>query len=119
MELKIIGPVKEENPKNVFELHFEVEHGDADGSGNEVWNFEENEKEDLITVLEAFAKMLKSERGYEDVNYPEIPGFKELMEQDWPQDHTAGDYYPATLVPGYKVFYFNNEGVKHDVKIIK
>lgn len=117
MELKILEPVKINNPKNIFKLQFKVMHGDGDGYTEEEWGFKENEKEDLITIIKAFEIMLKLRSGYEDVDYPNVPGFKELMEEEWPLDYTS-DSYPATL-QNYEVFYFNNEGIKHNVKVEK
>lgn len=113
MELKIGNPVRVSNPTKTFELEFKVVHGDADGYSSEKLNFRETEKDELVRVLEIFNAM----SGRDSDDYRNIPGFKEYVWDNYPTDYTCLDY-PAAL-KYYQVFYYDENGIKHFVEIVK
>ena len=132
--LKIGDPVGEKNPTDVFELEVEYMSGDADAYETETFKFKSlDDKEDgLFTLSNALAILRAYEEasttkwndlcGIDPSDLPDILGIdaKIINEANsagfFPGDVTC-DHQVMAMFDGYELFYFDINGIKHDVTI--
>jgi hypothetical protein len=127
--------------RDAFVVEVKVMYGDADGYGNfEIGPFARDEDEallgDFVTLCKGMDEAYKYGRGGDD-DYNHVPGFNEWFDSenhlteeqwdalpkkqqelcwDWPRD-PQGDGIQSSFEK-YEVFYYDETGVKFDVKVI-
>lgn len=114
--LEIGSPILNNSPKNKFKIEVSLMHGDGDHY-NTV-EFQCENKEEVIELIDLFDRMIKeypNGRGGND-NYYHIDGFEELTKSEWPWDITS-DYNTHADITDYNVFYYNESRIKHEVII--
>jgi hypothetical protein len=105
---------KVKQPKNVYLLDIKLMHGDADAYTHLELEFIEKEKHELIAILDILSQ-LGGHQNYR--KYHNVQGFDELLYYDWDLDSTCDGMYLASY-DGYKLYYFNEDGEKFNVKVI-
>lgn len=112
-ELVVGKPVVQKNPKNTYLLEIEVMHGDGDNY--QIINLDFKERK-LLQVLPVLEELETNGRKYHR-EYRIIDGFGDLLQEDWPYDCTSEDYLAGYVK--HKLFWYNEDGIKHNVKVKK
>ena len=113
------------NPSLTYEVSIQYMHGDADKYETQVlFIADENVALELVEMLETITKATRRDRAKFAKIYPQFFD-EEFIGDDryddiyvsWPGDCTCDSMYPAAI-SGYEVFYFNENGVKFEVKYV-
>jgi hypothetical protein len=141
MKFVVTGTSNVPDYRDAFVVEVQVMYGDADGYGDfEIGPFAKDKDdallEDFVTLCKGMDAAYPHGRGGDD-NYNHVPGFNEWFDsenhlteeewealpqrqrdlgRDWPYD-PQGDGVQASFEK-YEVFYYDETGVKFDVKVI-
>lgn len=124
MILKIIDKVKvPEVPIDAYMVEVSIMHGDADHYDTLKLGPYQDDKEidvdllhEIVNVLEAMGKAFPSGRGgTPEYSYRKVDGFEELLADEWPHDITC--WGSEASFAGYKVYYYDESGIKYNVKV--
>jgi hypothetical protein len=104
-------------PINMYMLEVHIVHGDADLY--QTIHFDTPSQEKAIEYIALFDDMLAAyphgRDTSEEDSYRNVEGFEGLLSEDWPRDVTCED--TEASIDGYKVYWYNPLGVKHEVII--
>jgi hypothetical protein len=118
MKFKIGSPIQEFRPTNCFQVEVKTMMGDGDLYRSFFREFNEDKEQELenfINLLDEVNLAYPNGMGGCDDFY-HIEGFEEELGEDWGYCSNYGIWDSAR---GYNITYFNNEGYKFAVDIIK
>jgi len=125
-KLKIGKIIQNNNPLSSYEIHINYMHGDAIKYESEIIYISDEETAiEFIKIMREISDNKQRDRStftkkypkFFDENYLDENEEYQLTFVEWPSDCTCNNMYAAAII-GYDIFYFDENGFKHEVEYI-